>query len=842
MREKALCLIIYFFLDGYNIQSQLEQKYMESCVKYKIIFIMLLVSLSLFTQNEEKVILKVFQLPDPKETDAFTKADIAVVNAFQEKYPNIELRSFSGINIEGMEMDSAPLMAIAGGVSPDIIYVNFRQSDTYIENNFLYPLDEFIAKESQQDLEYRVADAVWPVIKRKKIGEREAHTWMLPYETLCRVMMYRKDLFYRVGLDPDQPPRNWEELLDYAKRMTIPSEGVFGLYIASGAQAAYDWITYLWSAGGDAVLQDDETGEWYASFNSEAGVSAMEFYLKLITTKWKDEFGNPQQGFVIREGDWGRMFEDGKIGMMMGYMNEQTLGGQLDPNLYGVSPCPLGPTGVRGSEINCRMMGIFSGAGESNNAGLGKRDPKKVKDAAWEYIRFYDSEEARQIRLKVMIDAGFGKMQNPIYLERYGYDEYLKYCPPGWADTFNETMQSGKPEPYGHNCQKVYEYMTYPLDDCISLEEAGNLGNTSTEKRITIKEILDRGVARTNEKMIGKISPEERQKRNNIAIVVAILAFSFFLIALFKVWQIFTPKNKFEPVNKKKTNFIPYLMLVPALASILLWKYVPMIMGSVIAFQDYQVVGASNWVGMQNFADVLFDPVWWSALAKTLYYMTLSLGLGFLPPLILAILLQEVSHGKILYRVIYYLPAVISGIIVIYLWKLLYDPSDAGGFNQILMALGLEKSRWVRDESLAMLCVILPGIWAGVGPGCLIYLAALKSIPNENYEAADIDGANFFHKIFYIVVPSLKALIIIQFIAAFIASAQQSGFILVMTFGGPNEATKVADLLIFEKAYLYLKFGIATTMAWMLGMMLMGFTVIQLRRLSKMEFKTVDTK
>jgi multiple sugar transport system permease protein len=127
-----------------------------------------------------------------------------------------------------------------------------------------------------------------------------------------------------------------------------------------------------------------------------------------------------------------------------------------------------------------------------------------------------------------------------------------------------------------------------------------------------------------------------------------------------------------------------------------------------------------------------------------------------------------------------------------------------------------------------------------MGPGSLIYLAALKGIPDELYEAADIDGAGFFQKIFTIVIPNLKALIIIQFIAAFIASAQQSGFILVMTFGGPNEATRVADLLIFEKAYLYLEFGIATTMAWILGMLLMGFTVIQLRKLSRMEFKTVD--
>jgi multiple sugar transport system permease protein len=117
----------------------------------------------------------------------------------------------------------------------------------------------------------------------------------------------------------------------------------------------------------------------------------------------------------------------------------------------------------------------------------------------------------------------------------------------------------------------------------------------------------------------------------------------------------------------------------------------------------------------------------------------------------------------------------------------------------------------------------------------------LKGIPDDLYDAADIDGTNFFQKLAFIVVPSLKALIIMQFIAAFIASAQQSGFILVMTFGGPNEATKVADLLIFERAYLYLKFGIATTMAWMLGMMLMGFTILQLKKLKNMEFRTVDS-
>jgi ABC-type sugar transport system permease subunit/ABC-type glycerol-3-phosphate transport system substrate-binding protein len=743
-----------------------------------------------------------------------------------------------------MELDAGPLMAIAGGVSPDVIYVNFRQSDTYIQNDFLYPLDDFLSSYTEEEIANRVEEPVLPVIRRKKLNEEEEHVWCLPYETLVRVLMYRKDLFHRAGLDSETAPQNWEELLDYARRLTMPSEGIYGLFLASGPEMAYDWITYLWSAGGDAVRQDIETEEWYATFNSEAGVDAMEFYLDLITTPWLDAEGRQQEGFVIREGDWGRMWDEGKIGMRMMYMDQRNLGGQIDPNLYGAAPPPRGPGGSRGSEINSRMMGIFSQAGETNNAGLGERDAERVKEAAWHYIWFYDSEEARQIRMKVMIEAGYGKMQNPIYLRRYGYEEYLKYIPAGWLETFEEAVASGKPEPYGHNCQKIYHYMTYPIERCISLEREGKLGATRLERRNNIRAILDEGVQRTNEEMIGKVSEEERNKRNNIATLAAIFIFLVFAISLVKVWKIFTPENRYVSKSglNRRSYFWAWLMILPALGSIILWKYVPMLMGSVMAFQDYRIVGDSQFIGLQNFADVLFDQVWWSSLGKTLYYMVLSLSLGFFPPIILAIMLQEVSHGKLFYRVIYYLPAVISGVIVIYLWKLLYDPSDAGGLNQILMALGMEKSRWIRDENLAMLCCILPTVWAGVGPGCLIYLAALKGIPDENYEAADIDGANFFHKIRYVVFPNLKALIIIQFIAAFIAASQQSGFILVMTFGGPNEATRVADLLIFEKAYLFLKFGTATTMAWMLGMLMMGFTVLQLRRLNKMEFRTASAE
>lgn len=327
--------------------------------------------------NPEKLILKVFELPDVRKTDAYTKANLAVIEAFRKKHPEIELRAYSGIMIENMDLDAGPLMAIAGGVAPDIIYVNFRQSDTYIQNNFLYPLDEFIQKQKPEELELRVEKPVWQVIRRRKSGTPKEQVWALPYETLVRVLMYRKDTFRKAGLDPDKPPTNWREYYDYARRLTIPAEGAYGTILAAGPQAAYDWIQFLWAAGGDAVQYDPKTEQWFASFGSEAGVKAMEFYLKLAATKWKDFNGKPQTGFAIREGEWGYMWQEGKIGMRMDYLSQQNLGGNYDPNLFGFAPSPSGPSGHGGSEINCRMMGIFSGAGESNNAGLGQRDPKK---------------------------------------------------------------------------------------------------------------------------------------------------------------------------------------------------------------------------------------------------------------------------------------------------------------------------------------------------------------------------------------------------------------------------------------------------------------------------------
>lgn len=271
-----------------------------------------------------------------------------------------------------------------------------------------------------------------------------------------------------------------------------------------------------------------------------------------------------------------------------------------------------------------------------------------------------------------------------------------------------------------------------------------------------------------------------------------------------------------------------------------------------MAFQDYNIRGFSEWIGVSNFANVLFDPEFWFAMWISFKYALMFAVFGFTAPIILAFLLTEVPRGKILFRTIYYLPAVLSGVVVIFLWKSFYGQfgminsvlNSFIGLLNIIPGVAIEElhKAWLSEPSFALFFLLVPTVWAGMGPGCLIYLAALKTIPEEIYEAADIDGAGMFRKAFNIAIPNIKPLIMINFIGVMVGVMKSGGALaLAMTGGGPYTPygqTEVVGLQIYWQAFGYLRFGAATAMAWVLGSLLVGFTVLQLQRLSKVEFKT----
>ena len=763
--------------------------------------------------------LRVWELPLKESRDVGSRARWAIVERFMELHPDIRVEGFQGLTAPGLQQEVGPLLAMAGGVAPDVLYVNFRISDSYIQQRFLYPLDDYVAQwAKEEDLSERIYPPVWQVIRR------EGHVWAVPYSTLVMALAYRKDLFREAGLNPDRPPRTWEELFQYAKRLTRPEKGQYGMGLVSGQQASWFFINFLWSAGGE-VMRQDKRGQWHAVFNDRGAVEALKFYQRLMRAPWQ-RGGKRYRGVAYRGNEIWTKWNMGQIGMTFMYLSDDLMA-NLNPNIVGIAPVPLGPGGQRGSELNCTMMGI--------NATV--RD-KRTRDAAWEYIKFWSSEEAQRIKTKVYVESGYAKFVVPKYLRKFGYERYLREVPPGWEATLEEALRHGRPEPYGRNCEMIYLEMTPPLD-AVAISD-----------RRDYQALLDQAVAHANERMIGIVPPRVKAARGRVALGVVVLLAVVFALLFRQVFRAFAADVASQDAAAARRGLalsrhwrkfgVAYLILLPALASVAVWQYYPLARGSLMSFQDYRLVAPSQWVGLGNFSQVLFEPRFWKAMLNSFTYMALVLGLGFFSPILLALALHEVPRGKILFRTLYYLPAATTGLVIMFLWKQFYDPTETGLLNRMLSVFHVPPQLWLGDPSLAMVSVVIPIVWASVGPGCIIYLAALKSIPEEFYEAADLDGAGMLAKVGRITLPYLKPLIIINFVGAFVGAFRSFDFIFAMTGGGPLFATHVVGLEIWYSAFLYLQFGYAVAAAWILGSLLVGFTVLQLRILSRIQFRTAE--
>lgn len=897
---------------------------------------------SVETGRDGKTIIniKVNGLPDATSNDAYTRSEVAAVKEFikvfpqtfatkyrdkykanPEKYGNynwdnveIRLHPFSGIQVQGVEND---LLAIAGGVAPDVLYINFRKSDNYIRNGFLYPLDEFIdalpEKERNEFFGERIHEKVWDVIKRRG-PKGEIHTWALPYggTPLGKVLMFRKDLFDRNGLAYPDVNWNWDDLYQACKKISDPANGIYGIGLGRGKSESWYWITFLWSAGGEVMEYNAENDTWRCVFDSEAGVKALDFYTRLSAERWIDDNGIIRRGYAYKDArDASAKWVRGEIAMRVEYINERSLA-SFNPEINGIAPVPKGPTGMRGAELNSRMYGMFS---EIENP--------VIRDAAWEYMYYWDTDDAAKVRTDVLVENGLGQFVLPKYLIKFGYSDIVRLAPKGWDEIFNIAIHTGKPEPYGKNSNFAYDQMSVPLQivELMELNDRLPPPEQPEARNAVLREQLKEANARANELMIGDISDAEQIKRRVLAILFLAAVSVVYFFVFRKIFRIFTPPAS-DGVNQLRWGFRKYfwayVLLIPAVLTILIWSYLPLARGSIMAFYDYKILGESIFVGVDNFGNLLMDNMWWSSIWNAIRYSLLVIAMTFLPPMILAILLQEVPKGKLIFRMIYYMPAVISGLVTMLLWKQFYEPSEFGVLNRLVLqipAIGFigigivmlliclafakrlwfyqmwlplslfviagvillfsfsalarpvlfpggetwtqsfmaffprllkcnsEPYRWLFNPNTAMISCVVPMVWAGMGPGCLIYLAALKGIPEDYYEAADLDGATFIDKILFVVFPTLKALVVINFVGVFITSWYAStGNILVMTGGDAATKTETAGLFIWYKAFTYLGFGPATAAAWMLAFMLIGFTVYQLQILSKVEFRAGGAK
>jgi multiple sugar transport system permease protein len=253
-----------------------------------------------------------------------------------------------------------------------------------------------------------------------------------------------------------------------------------------------------------------------------------------------------------------------------------------------------------------------------------------------------------------------------------------------------------------------------------------------------------------------------------------------------------------------------------------------MIASLLLSFCKYDVLTTLEWIGIGNYKQMFNTDLFWKALYNTLYWVILGVPLRQASALLLALLTNQKIKGKPLFRTIFYVPSVVSGVALAMLWVWLFEPS-IGLINTMLRTLGIKNPPlWLGSEEWAKPALIIMSLW-GVGQGMVIYLAGLQDIPIQLYEAAEIDGAGVWHKFWKITIPLLTPSIFFNFIMGIIGSFQIFTQAYVMTRGGPAYSTYFYVLYIYDEGFQYMHMGYASALAWILFLVILFFTLLQLK-------------
>ena len=270
-----------------------------------------------------------------------------------------------------------------------------------------------------------------------------------------------------------------------------------------------------------------------------------------------------------------------------------------------------------------------------------------------------------------------------------------------------------------------------------------------------------------------------------------------------------------------------WAFLLPAIIFLIIFSIIPIFWVIYLGFTDYNVFSPAQWVGLENFEKLFNDPKFWKALRNTVFYWALVTPAITIASLLIAVLVNQQLVGIKLYRLAYYFPVLVSVVITALLWKWMF--ATDGVFNFVFSLIGLGPVPWLTSESMAMISVAIVTVWQGLGYYMLIYLAGLQSVPNDLYEAAEIDGAGFWRKQWNITIPMLRPIIFFVSVISTMGAFKEFTLMLVMTGGGPVNSTTTLVYLVFKEAFENINMGYASAIATVLFVLILIITVINMK-------------
>lgn len=279
-----------------------------------------------------------------------------------------------------------------------------------------------------------------------------------------------------------------------------------------------------------------------------------------------------------------------------------------------------------------------------------------------------------------------------------------------------------------------------------------------------------------------------------------------------------------------------WVFVLPAVLGLVFFQLGPVLASLYLSFTNYDIVSAPKWIGLANYERLAgVDQLYAKSLGITAYYSLLSIPLSLLVAYLVALLMNQKVRGISIYRTLWYLPSLVPATVngVLWLWLL---NRDFGPVNYFLRLAGLPAPAWLSDPAWTVPSLVLVHLWA-VGNSVLIFLAGLQGVPQHLYEAAEVDGATWFHKLWHITVPMTSSIIFFNLVIGVIQSFQVFGLVYTLftpsateaTTAGPENAALVYVLYLYRNAFLYFKNGYASAMAWVLLLIIAALTLVVFR-------------
>lgn len=270
----------------------------------------------------------------------------------------------------------------------------------------------------------------------------------------------------------------------------------------------------------------------------------------------------------------------------------------------------------------------------------------------------------------------------------------------------------------------------------------------------------------------------------------------------------------------------PYLLVSPYLIHFALFVAFPVLFSIVLTFHNWNIISPMQYIGVSNYKRLFNDAVFWRSMFNTIFFLVIHIPLQIIVALTLAEVLNQNIKFKAFFRGAFFLPVIVSGVVVTILWQQLYG-FDTGLLNRLLVKIGLGKVGWLNDPVWAMPSIAVMATWKNVGLYVVLFLVGLQTVPLQYYEAADLEGATHLQKFFKITLPMINPTILMVVILSTIGGFSLFIEPYVMTGGGPLNSTISAVLYIYKQGFFYYHMGYAATLGFFFALIILGVIVLQ---------------